>query len=524
MVGPQASPPTDKRSQRRRPGRLSGRRAALVAMALTTATLLLTPVARADSSFDPVLVDVTVFAASGPQTEPVTLSQLQASYPQYAGPSMMEQYNAAGVNHEVTLAPDIAPAGTWPISEVVEAALSVADPSLALSDIDSIVVFTDADSPENPLDQADIASPSDFENPDESPVISEYGSYEYYYRPRRSGGTDANASDAVGSNAINSPNEDNPVDVQVSEAKTFPVTITASPTTITAGQQIGFQAQPHDPSGDPLTYAWDFDGAAPDSQLQNPVVTFPDPGQYRVAFQATDPNGTVGPGEVTVTVNPAATTTAAQSGTSTTQPGNGTAPTGPSQSAGMIPVTTVSTPSTVVGGESVSSTATRTTPAQTTTRGASQSATSTQRTTVTTTTRANTATTRGGTPAGVSAGGANPGAGTSGTTHASAPTANRPRTGPLASTPAGAPRSRGHAELISGRLIGGVAGSIVSSAAPASQAGASAHASGLARTAHVSRLTGFAAVAGVLALLGLGVGRELSGRQGRDRGNRPRTA
>ncbi len=78
--------------------------------------------------------------------------------------------------------------------------------------------------------------------------------------------------------------------------------------TIDAGQSVNFTGTGSDPDGaTPLTFLWDFDGAAPDSNDEDPGdVTFASAGTYTVEFTATDATNLADPSPdtVVVTVNP----------------------------------------------------------------------------------------------------------------------------------------------------------------------------------------------------------------------------
>lgn len=77
--------------------------------------------------------------------------------------------------------------------------------------------------------------------------------------------------------------------------------------TITAGDSVDFTASASDPDNAvPLTYRWDFDGAAPDSNEEDPgLVAFANAGTYEVEFHVTDATGIPDPTPAnrTITVN-----------------------------------------------------------------------------------------------------------------------------------------------------------------------------------------------------------------------------
>ncbi len=70
------------------------------------------------------------------------------------------------------------------------------------------------------------------------------------------------------------------------------ITAPATESTVLPGTTLAFDVVGIDPENNvPLTYFWDFDGAAPNSNLRNPVVTFSRPGVFRVVATATDSRG-----------------------------------------------------------------------------------------------------------------------------------------------------------------------------------------------------------------------------------------
>ena len=81
----------------------------------------------------------------------------------------------------------------------------------------------------------------------------------------------------------------------------------ATSVVITAGQEVDFTGTGSDPENNsPLIYTWKFDGAAPDSMVQNPgKMVFNKAGSYRVRLMVQDSMGNVDPtpAERMVTVN-----------------------------------------------------------------------------------------------------------------------------------------------------------------------------------------------------------------------------
>lgn len=83
----------------------------------------------------------------------------------------------------------------------------------------------------------------------------------------------------------------------------------ADDVTVDAGQSVNFTGTGSDPDGAvPLTFLWDFDGAAPNSNDEDPGdVTFASAGTYTVEFTVSDATNLADPSPdtVVITVNPA---------------------------------------------------------------------------------------------------------------------------------------------------------------------------------------------------------------------------
>lgn len=110
------------------------------------------------------------------------------------------------------------------------------------------------------------------------------------------------------------------VQIALPSAVAAPVTpvasFTASPTTITAGQQVQFT----DTSTNvPTSWSWNFGAGGPSSvTTQSPLVTFPTAGTYAVALTATNSAGSNTSPTTTITVNPAVAAPVASFTTSAT--------------------------------------------------------------------------------------------------------------------------------------------------------------------------------------------------------------
>jgi len=228
---------------------------------------------------------------------------------------------------------------------------------------------TDSGSQITPSDLKPLGQ-TDFNNPDEGPVVTALGTSNRYDRPWRGssqGQPDYDFSDQV---TTNSPNgQATPVEIEVFEGPLLTVTATASETTIPAGGTVTFGATVTGQNGSALSYSWDFDGGATNSTSATPEVTFGSAGQYNVTVQVTDTQGGGGVASIPITVG----TTPVPTTGSHPQSGSGTnrkshTPTGPKKSkgshAGARPGTSKSRTSSTTGSGShatTSSTATTTT-------------------------------------------------------------------------------------------------------------------------------------------------------------------
>ncbi len=78
----------------------------------------------------------------------------------------------------------------------------------------------------------------------------------------------------------------------------------ANNVSVNVGDAVAFSGSGSDPDNNtPLTYLWTFGGAAADSSLQSPEVTFSNPGIYTVSFTVTDSLGLSDPTPDTRTVS-----------------------------------------------------------------------------------------------------------------------------------------------------------------------------------------------------------------------------
>jgi PKD repeat protein len=444
-------------------------------------------VATADPSSDEV-VSATVYAPSGTtqQNDAVSLAQLQSN-PQctpYSGSDMNELGRNGFV--DVSLSPD----QSWALTTVL-ACLSTPVPVAAVKGI-TVIDGQGApeDGPGSVLTGNDLApqGSTDFNNPQEAPVVQALGSLNQYDRPWRGNGggqTDEDFLDEVQGTDNDQPL---PIAIEVFEGQLLTVTVSASRTTVPAGGSVTFSTTVTGDNGSALSYSWNFDGGAPNSTVVAPQVTFPTAGQYDVTVQVTDSGGGGGGAEIPINVgppSPAATGSHPQTGSGKSRKSH--TPTGPHKSKGTHP-----------GGRAGSST----TGKSTTGNGTNTSTTSS--TTPTSTTPTSTTPTSGG------------------SSHPStAPAPHRTGTSKQASAHATAPRTRSTPPPPSGTLVAGLLVSDVTPLAPGASPlvsvvpAAVATAPPARQAIRASLLPAFAAGLGVLLLLGLGAGRELHGRRRR---------
>jgi PKD repeat protein len=285
----------------RRLGLIPRRRVAGVCLALLAAA----PTAALADSGTP-LVQATIYGAAGATTtETVSAAQLEAQCPPYTG-GPIQEYGRQG---EVTVTPG---PEAWTVGSV----LGCLPQPVGLADVQVVTIVGDEGSPlvatGSVLTPADLASPSDFENQDQNPVISANGSYD---RPARSG-TDLDFLDET---------QTDPIVMNVFEGPPLTVTATASQTTVTTGTTVDFSATVDGNAGGQLSYGWSFDGGAAPSTQPAPQIQFDTPGVWTVSVQVTDANGGAGGAQLTVTVGGPSTAT------------TGTSTTGPTQSQGATP-------------------------------------------------------------------------------------------------------------------------------------------------------------------------------------------
>lgn len=281
----------------------------------------LAPLAGADeNTSEPVTALVYRAGSAVALSDSATVGQLEASCPPYAGPNI-ELYQADGSQTPGQLVS----AKAWSLGTLL-GCLPVPVP---LGPVTGVTVIglsgPELTGPADPsqLSPGDLASPSDFANPLESPVLYSDGSGVIYDRPWR-GGADANADAQVVEAAPT------PFGFEVFEGALLNVEVSATPTNLPAGGTVSFNASVSgEPAGSPLEYSWDFDGAAAASAAPAPTVNFTSAGYYLVTLQVTDTAGGGGAATIPVTVS---------SGTATTPTAtHSDTPTGPQQSSGTGP-------------------------------------------------------------------------------------------------------------------------------------------------------------------------------------------
>lgn len=441
------------------------------------------PVARADDSSQPIVV-ATVYSSSGTSTETATLSALQQC-PTYSGPSTMNELGRDGFV-PVTLPSSSA----WALSAV----LGCLQPKpVSLAGQGGVTVVNADGTPQSgigsQLTGADLAAPgsTDFNDPQEAPVVSNLGTAIRYDRPWRGpsqGQTDYDYLDQVtdGSNG-----QAQPLTIEVFEGPLLTVSIHASQTTVAQGGAVTFSATVSGQGDSGLSYSWTFDGVAANSTSATPQVTFANQGQFNVTVQVSDTAGGGGIASIPITVGtPPAPATGGhkQKGAGTNKKSK--SPTGPKNSGGHH----------AGGPAGKAKSGKSTTPTNTntnTTGGATTQPTSTATTPTTTTPAPSTTPTRTATP------------------HATpAPRPHRttvPRTRPATPVPLAGPR-------VAGQLISDVT-TVPATLSPLVHTvpAAVATAPPARRAIRASLLPAFGAGLAVVLLLGLGARRELRTRR-----------
>ncbi|MGH2885440.1 MAG: PKD domain-containing protein, partial [Solirubrobacteraceae bacterium] len=257
-------------------------------------------VAAADPSSDQ-LVSATVYTQSGTtQNDSVSLAQLQSDpkCTPYSGTDMNELGRTGFVDVQLS------PTGTWALSTI----LGCLSTPVPVAGVHGVTVINGQGAPEDGpgsmLTRADLApqGSTDFNNPQEAPVVQALGSLNQYDRPWRGGGQgqpDYDFSDEVQGTDNGQPL---PIAIEVFEGPVLTVTVSASQTMVPVGKSVTFNATVTGQGGSALSYSWNFDGGAPNSTAASPQVIFGNTGQYDVTVQVTDTAGGGGGADIPITV------------------------------------------------------------------------------------------------------------------------------------------------------------------------------------------------------------------------------
>ena len=295
-----------RRLANRRPGAIPGRRFALMLACTLAALGCPAAVATADPSSDEV-VSATVYSPNGStQNDSVSLAQLQSNpkCTTYSGTDMNELGRTGFV--DVQLAPN----STWALSTIL-GCLTTPVPAGA---VHGVTVIDGQGAPEDgsgsmltPSDLAPQGS-TDFNNPQEAPVVQALGSVNQYDRPWRGGGQAQPDDDFLDEVQQSENDQPLPIAIEVFEGPVLTVTVSASKTSVSVGQAVTFNATVAGQNGSALSYSWNFDGGAQNSTAASPQVTFGNTGQYDVTVQVTDSAGGGGGAEIPITVGTPAPT------------------------------------------------------------------------------------------------------------------------------------------------------------------------------------------------------------------------
>ena len=446
------------------------------------------PTATAHADDSAPVVQATVYGQGGQPTQdsvsPAYLLGHPGQCPVYSGGTLVE-YGRTGQEQ-------ITPSSTrsWTLGTI----LGCLHTPIALANVTGVTVIGSDGSPQtganSQITPADLATPSDFLNTGQNPVIQAVG-YNEYDRPQR------NASDL---DFLDEVQENTPITIEVFEGPPLKVSATASQTTVTVGGTVDFSAAVSGNNGSALSYNWNFGGGAASSSQAAPQVQFNTAGVWTVNLEVTDANGGGGGDQVSVTVT--------QPGTSSTPTTTGPTTTGPDKSTGTTPGAPPGKKK-KPGTQSTGPQHKHGNGPQTTPNHSQTTTTSTTPTTTTQTTTTPAAGSSGGDSSG-SSGSSSAGSGLASGTPAGSASTHRKAPAAPAHRPTPTPTSPPTGALVHGELISDVV-PLPANRSPLVHLVSGAAGSAPARQAPERRsvLPIIGAVVAVLALLGLGAQREL---------------
>ena len=263
--------------------------------------LLVLPAAGAVADDSAPVVQATVYGQSGQPTQdavsPAYLLAHPGQCPVYTGGTLVE-YGRTGQEQ-------ISPSTTrsWTLGTI----LGCLQTPIALSNVTGVTVIGSDGAPQTGANSqivpADLATPSDFLNTAQNPVI-QAGGYNQYDRPQR------NASDL---DFLDEVQESTPLAIEVFQGPPLKVSASASQTTVTVGASVDFNAAVSGNNGGALSYNWNFGGGAASSSQASPRIQFNTAGVWMVNVEVTDAGGGGGGDQLTVTVTQPGTSTAPSS-------------------------------------------------------------------------------------------------------------------------------------------------------------------------------------------------------------------
>lgn len=261
------------------------------------------PAALADNSSQPVIAQVYRQGQSAPTTDQTTIGALEQSCQTYAGPQNVELY---GSNGTPAPAQSIGSGTAWTIGSV----LGCLPTSITPAEAQQVIVFKQGGSdPElgrnSVLGPGYLTAPgSQFNNPQEAPVIYTDGTNIDYIRPWRGPG-DVNVSDLFTDSGPSTPFE-----MEVFEGSPLSVTLAPSGKSVSAGTTVTFTASA---AGTTATYSWYLNGQQQSGTASTLKLPFSSAAIYQVTVQAIGADGGTGTAEATVTVTSAHQSPAKQS-------------------------------------------------------------------------------------------------------------------------------------------------------------------------------------------------------------------